>query len=155
MDVPPDDAQGSLVEIPRPVQDDEVQQDEQPATALALEPIIASVLRAGVIAAMALIVFGGLITFVRHPEYRNSREALEVLLAPETTRSPGVVLGTLASLRGEPLILVGLMFLVATPIARVAVTAALLARRGERTLGRFGLAVLALLLISFALGSSL
>jgi len=107
-----------------------------------------------VLAAMALVLLGLGLTFLRHPEYRSSPGALDALLSADAPRSAMALLAALPSFRGEPFVLVGLMLLVATPIVRVAVTAALLWRRGERTLAQFGGAVLVLLLISFAVGSA-
>jgi uncharacterized membrane protein len=116
--------------------------------------VVAVLLRSGVGVATTLIVLGMAISFARHPDYRTSTRALGVLLDPATSRAPGALLATLPSLRGQPFVLLGLILLVATPIVRVAVTSATLARLGERRLAVIGLAVLLLLLASFALGSA-
>jgi uncharacterized membrane protein len=110
---------------------------------------VALVLRAGVVAATVLVVLGTAITFLRHPDYRSSAQALTALLAPDAPRSPAALF---LALRGQAFVLAGLVLLIATPIVRVGVTAALLWRRGERRLGLFGLGVLALLLASLAIG---
>jgi uncharacterized membrane protein len=139
LDVRPDDPQGLRVEAPQ-------------AVAAPIEPVVALVLRCGVFAATVLVVVGTAITFARHPDYRSSAEALRALLAPDTPRSPTALLASLSHLRGQGFVLAGLILLIATPIVRVAVTAVLLARRRERTLGAFGVGVLILLLASFAIG---
>ncbi len=118
----------------------------------ALEAIVALLLRSGVGLATAFIVLGTALTFSRHPDYRSSTRALDALLDPATSRAPGALLSALPELRGQPFVLLGIVLLVATPILRVAVTSATLARLGERRLAAIGLAVLVLLLASFALG---
>lgn len=137
MDVRPDDPQGPGVARPAPG---------------ALEAVLALILRSGVATATALLALGTLVSFARHPDYRTSTEVLRSLLDPEVPRVPSALLATLPQIRGQAFVLLGLIFLIATPIVRVAATAALLARRGERRLARFGVAVLLLLLASFALG---
>lgn len=140
MGVRPDDSQGTGVAVPRQTG--------------ALEAVVAVLLRSGVGLATALIVVGSAVSFARHPDYRTSTTALGALLDPATLRAPGALLASLPSLRGQPLVLLGIILLVATPIVRVAVTSAMLARLGERRLAVVGLGVLVLLLASFALGSA-
>ncbi|MGC4115818.1 MAG: DUF1634 domain-containing protein [Myxococcales bacterium] len=120
----------------------------------ALETVIAVLLRSGVFFATTFIVLGMALSFARHPDYRTSERALATLLDPATSRAPGALLATLPQLRGQPFVLLGLILLVATPILRVAVTSATLAKLGERRLALIGLGVLLLLLASFALGTS-
>ena len=140
MDVRPDDSQGSGLAA-RPE--------------LQLEPIVSLILRSGVAAATVLMLMGTLITFARHPDYRSSPDALKALLAPESLRSPDVLLASLPEFRGQAFVLVGLLILIATPMVRVAVTASLLWNHGERRLGLFGAGVLLLLLVSFGLGHAI
>jgi uncharacterized membrane protein len=116
---------------------------------------VALVLRSGVALATSLVLVGTIITFARHPEYRSSADALRALLSPDASRAPGDLLAGLLHLGGPGFVLAGLVLLIATPIVRVAVTAALLLRGGERRLGAFGVVVLVLLLVSFALGRAM
>jgi uncharacterized membrane protein len=136
LDVRSDDPQGLRVEA-------------QPAP---IQPLAAHILRGGVLAASVLLLVGTAITFARHPDYRSSAEALRVLLAADTPRSPAALLAGLPHLRGQGFVLAGLILLIATPIVRVAVTATLLWNQGERRLAGFGAGVLVLLLVSLALG---
>lgn len=137
MDLGADDSQGALLVVQPPRQ---------------LETLVSRLLRSGVAVATLLICAGTAITFARHPDYRSSAEPLKVLLAPGATRPAASLLASLPELRGQAFILAGLIVLVATPIARVALTSAFFFRRGERRLAGFGLAVLLLLAVSFALG---
>jgi len=121
----------------------------------AIEQAVSRLLRAGVALSAVLVTLGMAITFIRHPEYRTSAEALAPLLAAGTERSPEVLLGNLPALRGQSFVLLGLLVLVATPIVRVAMLGVLFARRGERWLALSGLGVLILLLASFVLGHAL
>ncbi|MBI5547093.1 MAG: DUF1634 domain-containing protein [Deltaproteobacteria bacterium] len=109
---------------------------------------MALVLRTGVAASSTLILIGLAITFLRHPEYRTSTDALAALLAPGASRAPFALLGGLSSLRGQGFVLAGIILLVATPIVRVATTSAILARQGARRLALFGLGSLLLLIVS-------
>ena len=136
MDVRPDDSQGLGLEA-RPAE---------------LETLVSRVLRSGVAVATLLICVGVALTFALHPDYRSSAEPLKVLLAADSARPAVSELAALPEMRGQAFVLVGLMVLVATPIVRVAVTAAWFFRRGERKLAGFGLAVLVLLAVSVVLG---
>lgn len=86
-----------------------------------IEVVIANLLRAGVTLAAAIVLTGGLIFLLRHgfamPHYRTFAGE------PSDLREwKGIVRAALA-LRGRGIIQLGLLFLIATPVARVAFSA--------------------------------
>jgi len=86
-----------------------------------IEVVIANLLRAGVTLSAMVVLVGGLIFLIRHglsiPHYRAFAGE------PSDLREwKGVVRAALA-LRGRGIIQLGLLFLIATPVARVAFSA--------------------------------
>ena len=106
----------------------------------ALRPLIHHTLRAGVLASGALILAGLLSVALRGGAF--PAEAPPFL---------AVVRGA-ARLDGPSLLALGLLVLMATPVARVAVLAVGWLASGDRRFGLVALAVLAILLGSLALG---
>lgn len=86
-----------------------------------LEVIIANLLRAGVTLAAAVVFAGGLVFLIRHGV---SPASYRVFVGePSDLRHwKGIVRAALA-LRGQGIIQLGLLFLIATPVARVAFSA--------------------------------
>lgn len=112
---------------------------------------IGRILRAGVFAAAAVAVFGGLIYLRRHgaalPEYAEFHGVPAGLDSVH-----GIIRGALAG-RGRWITQLALLLLVATPVARVALSAAAFAKERDWVyVGISGL-VLALLLFSFLGGN--
>ena len=109
-----------------------------------METIIGNLLRAGVILAAAVVAAGGIWYLAAFggtlPHYAQFRPDVQGLGA----------LGTLP--RPEGVILVGLLLLIATPIARVIFSLAAFALEHDRLYVVFTLAVLAILL--YSLGTS-
>lgn len=83
-----------------------------------IEVIIANLLRAGVMLSAALVFLGGVVFLVKHG---LSPASYRVFAGePSELRNwKGVVLAAVA-LRGEGIIQLGLLILIATPVARVA-----------------------------------
>lgn len=83
-----------------------------------LKVVIANLLRAGVSLAAALVLAGGLLFVVRH----GLEPAHYSVFAGQPTdlRHWVVILGAALSLRGRGIIQLGLLCLIATPVARVA-----------------------------------
>lgn len=79
--------------------------------------VLARVLRAGVLLSAAIVGFGGVVFLVRHgferPTYHVFRGE------PRPFRSVTGIVGTALDLSGRGLVQLGLLFLIATPIARV------------------------------------
>jgi uncharacterized membrane protein len=117
----------------------------------ALQTWIGRVLRGGVFMAAVVAVFGGLIYLRRHgaalPEY-----AMFHGVPPGLDSVHGIVRGALEG-RGRWITQLALLLLVATPVARVALSAAAFAKERDWTYAAISALVLALLLYSFLGGS--
>ncbi|MDD5729780.1 MAG: DUF1634 domain-containing protein [Candidatus Omnitrophica bacterium] len=94
-----------------------------------MEVIIGNLLRAGVIIAAAVVFAGGLIYLLRHanqsPDYRVFAGE-----PPDLCSIAGILKNSFA-LRGRGLIQLGLLFLIATPVARVALSIFAFARQRD------------------------
>ncbi len=113
-----------------------------------VEQMIGTLLRWGVVLAAAVVLAGGAVHLHRHgtgmPDFRVFRgEPMDLRTVPGILREA-------ASGSGRGLIQLGLLLLVAVPIARVAFSVAAFAMRGDRAYVAVTLVVLALLL--FGLG---
>jgi uncharacterized membrane protein len=120
------------------------------------ELLISTVLRGGVLTSLAVILVGTLLTFLHHPEYVSSPQELARLTQggagfPHTLRD--VVTGV-AALRGQAIVIVGLLILIATPVVRVAVTVLVFLEERDRTYIAITGTVLILLILSFFLGGA-
>jgi uncharacterized membrane protein len=111
-----------------------------------MDTIIGNLLRTGVGLAAALVFTGGLIYLVRHgaetPGYAVFRGE------PADLRTLTGILHDVQSLRGRGIIQLGLLALIATPIARVAFLAYIFARQRDMLYTSVALIVLALLAFS-------
>jgi uncharacterized membrane protein len=115
-----------------------------------VETIVAGLLRAGVSLAAAVVALGGIIFLVRHgravPQYaRFVEEPFELRTISGITR------GT-ASFHGRNIIQLGLLILIATPVARVTFSVVAFALERDRLYVVITLIVLAVLLFSLAGG---
>jgi uncharacterized membrane protein len=124
------------------------------ATMERIELLISTLLRGGVVTSMATVLVGGLLMFVHHPEYLKSAADLRRLTTPgaafpHTLKevAEGVTAG-----RGQAVVALGLILLIATPILRVAVSIVGFALQRDRTFALISTVVLLVLLISFVLG---
>ena len=111
-----------------------------------LQSMVAFVLRLGVNLAAAIVILGGLVFLRRHghelPHYAAFRGE------PTDLRTIGGIVRDAAALSGRGLIQLGLLVLVATPVARVALSLVVFAAQRDRTYVVVTLIVLALLLLS-------
>ena len=111
-----------------------------------MDTIIGNLLRTGVGLAAALVFTGGLIYLFRHgaetPGYAVFRGE------PADLRTLTGILHDVQSLRGRGIIQLGLLVLIATPIARVAFLAYIFARQRDMLYTAVALIVLALLAFS-------
>jgi uncharacterized membrane protein len=115
---------------------------------------IVTVLRTGVIVSILVIIIGMTMTFVHHPEYFSSRPALGMLTSPKT-HFPNTLADVIAGVRGargQAIIMAGLLVLIATPVARVALSIVIFILARDRLYTAITSAVLVILLISFAVG---
>ena len=117
-------------------------------TATALEDVLARVLRWGVVASVALIAAGTAAAFAGDAAW-----GLHPGTAAPPPDLPGILAG-LAEMRGDAWIRLGLLVLIATPVLRVAVSAAAFAARRERLWTAIALFVLAVLVASSFVGAA-
>ena len=119
------------------------------------ERLISNVLRVGVLTSLTTILLGTVIAFAHHPEYITSPRELLNLTRPSDTGPHTLrdVLAGLANLRGQAIVVLGLLMLIATPVVRVAVSILLFLEEGDLTYVAITSTVLALLLVSFLLGT--
>ncbi len=115
-----------------------------------IEQVVGTLLRIGVAVAATVVTAGALVFLIRHggeqPQYGIFRGE------PSELRSvSGIVASALAG-RGRGLIQLGLLLLVATPVARVVFSVAGFALEGDRTYVVITLIVLAVLIFSLAGG---
>ena len=122
----------------------------QPWTDQRIERILGNLLRAGVIASALVVLAGGILYFIQNGSRIPEFHIFEGVPGC-TLRNLDIIGGTLA-LRGQCVIMVGLLLLIATPIARVLFSAIGFALEGDRIYVVITLVVLALLLLSLLSG---
>ncbi len=121
-----------------------------------IELLISNLLRVGVIVSLCVIVFGIVLMFIQRPEMLSSAEALRQMtetnaVFPHTISA--VVVGLMA-FSGEAITVLGLLLLVATPVARVAISIFAFLYQKDRVFVVITSVVLMLLLLSFMLGKA-
>lgn len=119
-----------------------------------VEIVISDLLRVGVIASLAIVVIGTVVSFVHHPDYFSSRTDLHDLTA-HTALFPHTLGEVVKSLRhgeGRGIVILGLILLVATPVLRVAVSILGFVYERDLIFVLITSTVLMLLLLSFVLG---
>ncbi len=111
-----------------------------------VEQLVGNLLRAGVVLASVVVLAGGLLYLVRHgtapADYRVFRGE------PADLKGVFGILRDATSLSGRGLIQLGLLLLLATPVARVALTVFAFARQRDRLYAGVALFVLSVLLYS-------
>jgi len=116
-----------------------------------VEVIIGNLLRAGVLLAAAVVLVGAAVYLVRHgsaaPHYAVFRGE------PTDLRTPSGVIADAVALRGRGIIQLGLLLLLATPVARVAFSVFAFAMERDRLYVVVTLIVLAVLVFSLAGGT--
>jgi uncharacterized membrane protein len=131
---------------------DEIVPSAKPGTwnDLRIEIIIGTLLRTGVILAAAVVLFGGVLYLVRHgheiPDYRTFHGE------PESLKSPKDIVHGAFGMSARAIIQMGLLLLIATPVARVAFSAVAFAIEHDYMYVVITLIVLAIL--SYSLFSS-
>ena len=111
-----------------------------------MNAIIGNLLRTGVTLAAALVLIGGLIYLFRHGAERPGYAVFRG--EPADLRTLTGILHDVQSLRGRGIIQLGLLVLIATPVARVAFLAYAFARQRDMLYTAVALIVLALLAFS-------
>jgi len=111
-----------------------------------VEEIMGNLLRAGVILAAIVVLAGGIFYLIRYgttsPDYRVFRGE------PADLRSVSGILIDVTELHSRGLIQLGLLLLIATPVARVAFSVFAFARQRDRTYVVLTLIVFAVLIYS-------
>jgi len=116
---------------------------------LRIEVIIGALLRTGVILAAAVVLFGAVVYLARHGQEVASYGVFHG--EPEALKSvAGIIQGALHALHmsGRAIIQLGLLLLIATPVARVAFSAVAFARERDYLYVWITLFVLGVLLYS-------
>jgi len=120
-----------------------------------MDQIIGDLLRIGVIVSALVVLAGGIVYLARHGGEQGALESLrkwDKQAEPEELRSPGGILPKCGELRGRGLIMLGLLILIATPVARVLFSTAAFALQRDYLYVVFTLIVLAVLLYSLFSG---
>lgn len=117
-----------------------------------IDNFIGNLLRTGVALSGAIVFAGGLVYLVRHgsemPAYHIFRGE------PADLRTLRGIIDDTFSLRGRGTIQLGLLLLIATPIARVAYLVYAFARQGDRLYSLIALVVLLLLFLGLTSGGT-
>lgn len=121
-----------------------------------VEIAISRLLRTGVVLSITVVAIGLIVTFTHHPSYVSSRPDLRTLVNPQENfpHSLSVVEHGVESWSGQSIISLGLLLLIATPVARVAFSIVVFAIERDRLYVAITAIVLALLLLSFLLGAA-
>ena len=121
-----------------------------------VDTAISNLLRAGVVISMIVVVIGLVFTFVHHPQYIHSKSALGQLTDAGTVYAHRI--RDVATLTrhggGQAIVMLGLLLLIATPVMRVAFSILAFAIERDRLYMTITVVVLALLLLSFAIGAA-
>ena len=124
----------------------------RPWTDRKIEDMLGNLLRAGVLLSALVVLLGAAIYLVRHG---HSPADYRVFHAePAELRSIRGIFGQMVALRGSGIIQMGLLLLIATPVARVALSVWGFAEERDWMYVTFTLIVLAILLYSL-LGSGM
>jgi uncharacterized membrane protein len=120
-----------------------------------IELLISNLLRTGVVASLCLIVLGTVLMYVHHPEYLRRSPGVQRYATAAGTfpRSLRDVWQGLVTFRGQAVITLGLLLLIATPVMRVAVSILGFLYERDRAYVVITTIVLLLLILSFALGT--
>jgi uncharacterized membrane protein len=111
-----------------------------------VQTAVGNLLRTGVLLAVVVVLVGGVLYLLRHGQAVPSYHVFHG--EPEALRHPAGVFHEALADRGRGIVQLGLLLLIATPVARVAMTAVAFALERDRTYVVIALIVLALLLAS-------
>jgi uncharacterized membrane protein len=119
---------------------------EYPASDQRMEILLGNVLRFGVLSA-GFVVLAGAVLFLAH--HGSEPASFHVFRGePTDLRSVGGIIGDSVDLQGSGLIQLGLLLLIATPIARVVMSAVMFATERDWRYVTFTLIVLTVLMYS-------
>jgi uncharacterized membrane protein len=118
------------------------------------EVLISRTLKGGVLLSLAILAFGTVVSNFGNSAYLLSSAELDRLHRPGAAlpQTIGQVLHGVAHLHGPSIISLGLLVLIATPVARVAVSIGIFLRARDRLYVAITSGVFLLLLLSFLIG---
>jgi uncharacterized membrane protein len=121
-----------------------------------VELFISALLRIGVISSLVVVVAGLILSFVHHPDYRHSTAELKQVTSVDrpTFQTLTELVSGIKQFRGEAIIMLGLLLLIATPVMRVAVSVVAFMIERDWTFVLVTTFVLAMLILSFFLGKT-
>ncbi len=122
--------------------------DREPLREERFEQLLGNLLRAGVLVAAAVVVAGAAVYLARHGAERPDNKVFHG--EPADLRSPSAIVRDAAGFSGRGVIQLGLLLLVATPVARVAFSVVGFARERDTTYVVLTLVVLGVLVYSLA-----
>jgi uncharacterized membrane protein len=117
------------------------------------EQLLGNLLRAGVLLATAVVLLGGVLYLVQHGGEQPDRKAFHG--EPADLRNPSGIVGSALRLDGPGIIMVGLLLLVATPVARVVFSVVGFLRERDFLYVALTLIVLGVLLYSLFAGETI
>ena len=119
-----------------------------------VELLISNLLRVGVVTSMLIVFIGTTISFLRHPDYLSNPPALSRLTTPGAAFPHTLhdVLRGVRDGRGQAIVMVGLLLLIATPVSRVAFMLIAFVIQRDRIYVAISELVLALLFYGLLLG---
>ena len=119
-----------------------------------IDTAIATVLRTGVLLSMLIIIIGMVMTFANHRDYFSSRPALGELTSPGVhfPNTFSEVFTGVRHGRGQAVMMLGLLVLIATPLARVALSVVIFLVESDWLYTAITTAVFVILMIAFAVG---
>jgi uncharacterized membrane protein len=116
-----------------------------------IEVVLGKLLRAGVIISAVVVLAGGILYFIQNGGRTPQFHVFQGVPGC-TLRNTAIITGLLGG-RGECVIMLGLLLLIATPIARVVFSAIAFALEKDRTYVAITLIVLGFLLFSLLYGN--
>jgi uncharacterized membrane protein len=115
-----------------------------------VELVMGRLLQVGVVLAASIVLIGGIVFLLRHGS--EPVDLSHFHGEPEKCRNPGDILQAVTALSARGTIQLGLLLLVATPVARVAFSVYAFARQKDRMYVVFTLIVLTTLVFSLVWG---
>jgi uncharacterized membrane protein len=121
-----------------------------------VDTAISHLLRGGVLLSISVILIGLTLSFIHHPQYVTSKTELTHLTDAGTVypHTLGDVFTRIRNARGQAIVMLGLLLLIATPVTRVAFSIAAFSIEHDRLYVAITAIVLTLLLVSFAIGAA-
>lgn len=118
------------------------------------ELISSYLLRIGVLVSFVVILFGTVVSFTHHTNYRHSHEQLQTLVSDkaEFPRTLTDIWQGLGAFQGRAIISLGLLILIATPVMRVGISIFTFGYEHDPIFVLISSVVLLMLLLSFLLG---